>query len=257
MSIFETAHFRPTHNVGRIRGFVLVIVAALHFSAAIWLLQPIIPAAKKQPKVIEIVMLPKAKTIIEPIKEPPPAPVVKKEPIKPVIKPQPTLVKPVTVKKVTPQKIITQPKVVTTVAENTELSIPKYESTPIPQAVEIPIAANPPVTKSIAKPTETSGHGKEEAISGGNCENCSSIENRLKRRYARRNFAGSISFLIAVDVSGKVQRISVKNVEPTDVFDEDTQNEIKESLMEMEFEPKTVNGKAISFDGTKTIRFQH
>jgi hypothetical protein len=40
------------------------------------------------------------------------------------------------------------------------------------------------------------------------------------------------------------------------MFDEDVISEIKESLIEMEFVPKIVNGKAVSFKGTKTIKFQ-
>ncbi|MDD5755306.1 MAG: energy transducer TonB, partial [Methylococcales bacterium] len=92
--------------------------------------------------------------------------------------------------------------------------------------------------------------------SGGTCENCDSIEKRLQRRYARRNFSGSVSFVFTISEDGKVQNATLKNAEPTDMFDDDTIAEIKDSLMEMEFEPKISGGKAISFKGTKTIKFQ-
>lgn len=256
VSIFESPHFSSTHNVGKIRGLVLILVAALHFVVAIWLLQPVEPTPKKPPQVIEVVMLkkPEPVKVVPEVKEPPPAPVLKKEPIKPVIKPKPVVVKPPEpVKKVAPPKPIAQPKVLTTVSETAETSIPKFESAPVS---EIAPPSPPIVTKAAAKPVETSGRGQEEATSGGDCGNCSSIEKRLQRRYARRNFSGSISFIFTIGENGMVRDATVKNTEPADMFDAEILSEVRESLMEMEFEPKIVNGKAVSFNGTKTIKFQ-
>jgi outer membrane biosynthesis protein TonB len=254
-SIFESAHFRPTHSVGKMRGLVLILVAALHFVVAIWLLQPVEPTPKKPPQVIEVVVLKKPEPVkVEPVKEPPPAPVMKKEPIKPIEKPKPIVVKPPEpVKKVAPPKPIAQPKVLTTVAENAETNIPKFESAPV---AEVASPSSPVVTKTTAKPVEVSGRGQEEATSGGNCGNCSSIEKQLQRRYARRNFSGSISFVFTIGENGMVRDASIKNTEPADMFDAEILSEVRESLMEMEFEPKIVNGKAVSFNGTKTIKFQ-
>jgi protein TonB len=236
-------------------GLMLAMVIALHSGVAFQLLNAPKDEPKKPPQIMEVAMvtIPKPKPPPEPpkpeIKPPePPKPVVKKE----VVKPKP-IVKPVPVKQITPPKPALQPKILTTASENAEVSIPKFEAAP----VYTPPAPVQTVAKPVAQPTaSTSTSNESSASSGGSCENCDGIEKRLQRRYARRNFAGSVSFTFTIGEDGKVQSATVKNAEPADMFDEDVISEIKESLMEMEFEPKIVNGKAVSFKGNKTIKFQ-
>jgi outer membrane biosynthesis protein TonB len=234
----------------RLRGsLMLAVVVALHSVFAFQLLNAQNDEPKKTPMIMEVAMvtLPKPKPEIKPPPEPP-KPVVKKE----VVKPKP-LAKPEPVKKITPPKPILQPKLLTTASENAEVSIPKFEAAPV-YTPPVPVQT---VAKTVSNPAETASESNDSsASSGGSCENCDSIEKRLQRRYARRNFAGSVSFTFTISEDGKVQNATVKNVEPADMFDDDVISEIKESLMEMEFDPKIVNGKAVSFKGNKTIKFQ-
>jgi outer membrane biosynthesis protein TonB len=238
----------------RRRGAVIfAVVVALHSTIAVELLNASKDAPKKPPKIMEVAMvtLPKPKPPEPPkpeVKPPePPKPVVKKE----VVKPKP-IVKPVPVKKITPPKPVLQPKILTTTSENAEVSIPKFEAAPV-YTPPVPVQT---VAKSAPQATTSSQSSESGASSGGNCENCSSIEKRLQRRYARRNFSGSVSFMFTIGEDGTVKNATFKNADPADMFDEEVISEIKESLMEMEFDPKIVNGKAVSFKGTKTIKFQ-
>ena len=229
--------------------FMLAVVVALHSVMAFHLLNAPNDAPKKPLKIMEVAMvtIPKPEPPKPEIQKPPPEPpkpVVKKE----IVKPKP-IVKPVPVKKITPPKPVLQPKILTTVSENAQVSIPKFEAAP----VYTPPAPVQTVAKTVSKPVESN---ESSTSSGGSCENCSSIEKRLQRRYARRNFSGSVSFTFTIGEDGKVQNATLKNAEPADMFDEDVISEIKESLMEMEFEPKIVNGKSVSFKGNKTIKFQ-
>ncbi len=231
-------------------GLILTAVVILHSAIAFELANAPKDEPKKTPQIMEVAMvtIPKPKPPPEPpkpeIKPPePPKPVVKKE----VVKPQP-------MKKITPPKPVLQPKILTTASENADVSIPKFEAAPV-YTPPVPVQT---VAKAANKPIETSSANNESSStsSGGTCENCDSIEKRLQRRYARRNFSGSVSFTFTIGEEGTVQNATVKNTEPADMFDEEVISEIKESLMEMEFEPKIVNGKAISFKGNKTIKFQ-
>ena len=235
-------------------GLMLATVIILHSVIAFQLANAPKDLPKKPPQIMEVAMvtLPKPKPPEPPkpeVKSPePPKPVVKKE----VVKPKP-IVKPEPVKKITPPKPVLQPKIVTTASENAEVSIPKYEAAP----VYTPPAPVQTVAKPAPQAAATSSESSESgASSGGSCENCSSIEKRLQRRYARRNFSGSVSFTFTIGEDGTVKNATFKNAEPADMFDEEIIAEIKESLMEMEFEPKIVNGKAVSFKGIKTIKFQ-
>ena len=234
---------------------ILAIVVVLHSMIALELLNAPKDALKKPPQIMEVAMvtLPKPKPP-EPIeKELPPAPVVKPTVKKEIEKTKP-IVKPVPVKQITPPKPVLQPKILTTVSENAEVSIPKFEAAPVyTPPVPVQIVAKP-VAQPAAAPT--SENTENSASSGGSCENCSSIEKRLQRRYARRNFAGSVSFTFTIGEDGKVQNATFKNAEPADMFDDEVISEIKESLIEMEFNPKIVGGKAVSFKGNKTIKFQ-
>ena len=235
-------------------GLMLAMVIILHSTIAFQLANAPKDVPKKSPQIMEVAMvtLPKPEPPKPEIQKPPPEPpkpVVKKE----VVKPKP-IVKPVPVKKITPPKPVLQPKILTTTSENAEVSIPKFEAAPV-YTPPVPVQT---VAKTVSKPVETASASNESssASSGGSCENCSSIEKRLQRRYARRNFSGSVSFTFTIGEDGKVQNATVKNAEPADMFDEDVISEIKDSLMEMEFEPKIVGGKAVSFKGNKTIKFQ-
>lgn len=230
-------------------GLMFTAVVVLHGIIAFQLENAPKDAPKTPPQIMEVAMvtLPKPEPPKPEIKPPEPLkPVVKKE----VVKPKP-IVKPVPVKKITPPKPVLQPKILTTASENAAVSIPKFEAAP----VYTPPA--PVQTVAKAKPAESASESNESsASSGGTCENCPSIEKRLQRRYARRNFSGSVSFVFTIGEDGKVQNATLKNTEPADMFDDEVISEIKESLMEMEFDPKIVNGKAESFKGTKTIKFQ-
>ncbi|MEI6747435.1 MAG: hypothetical protein WCL34_15845, partial [Methylococcaceae bacterium] len=218
-------------------GLMLTAVLILHSVIAFELLNAPEDKPKTMPKIMEVAMvtIPKLEPPPEPpkpeIPKPPepPKPVVKKE----IVKPKP-IVKPVPVKQITPPKPALQPKILTTASENAEVSIPKFEAAP----VYTPPAPVQTVAKPVAQPTaSTSTSNESSASSGGSCENCDGIEKRLQRRYARRNFAGSVSFTFTIGEDGKVQNATLKNAEPADMFDNDVISEIKESLMEMEFEP--------------------
>lgn len=251
--------FKPSKqelNKSRWRGaLTLTIVIALHSVITFQILNTSKDAPKKPPMIMEvaIVTLPKPEPPKPLIKELPPAPPVVKPVIKKeIVKPKP-IVKPMPVKQITPPKPVLQPKVLTTASENAETSIQKFEAAPT-FTPAVPVQT---VAKTVSKPVETESESNDSpASSGGTCENCDSIEKRLQRRYARRNFAGSISFVFTIGEDGKVQNATVKGAEPADMFDADVLSEVKESLMEMEFDPKIVNGKAVSFKGTKTIKFQ-
>ncbi|MEI6745600.1 MAG: energy transducer TonB [Methylococcaceae bacterium] len=249
--------FQPSHQElknSRFRGgLMLAAVVALHSVIAFELLNSPQDEPKITPKIMEVAMvvLPKPEPPKPEIPKPPepPKPLVKKE----IVKPKP-IVKPVLVKHITPPKPVLQPKILTTASENAEVSIPKFEAAPT-FTPTVPVST---VSKAVSKPAETASesHNESSASSGGTCENCDGIEKRLQRRYARRNFAGSVSFTFTIGEDGKVQNATLKNAEPADMFDDDVISEIKESLMEMEFEPKIVNGKSVSFKGNKTIKFQ-
>ncbi len=231
-------------------GLILATMVILHGVIAFELAN----TPKDEPKnpliIMEVAMVVLPKPVI---KEPSPAPpvvkpVVKKE----IVKPKP-IVKPVPVKQITPPKPVLQPKILTTASENAEVNIPKFEAAPV-YTPPVPVQT---VAKPVAQPAATTSENTESsANSGGTCENCASIEKRLQRRYARRNFTGSVSFTFTIGEDGKVQNATFKNAEPADMFDDEVISEIKESLMEMEFDPKIVGGKAMSFKGNKTIKFQ-
>lgn len=246
--------FEPSKQelkTSRWRGAIIfAVVVVLHSIIAVKLLNTPKDAPKKLPQIMEVAMvtLPKPEPPKPEIKPPePPKPVVKKE----VVKPKP-IIKPVPVKKITPPKPVLQPKILTTASENAEVNIPKFEAAP----VYTPPAPVQTVAKAVEQPTIASANNESSVSSGGTCENCDSIEKRLQRRYARRNFSGSVSFTFTIGEDGTVKNAIFKNAQPEDMFDDEIISEIKESLMEMEFEPKIVNGKAVSFKGNKTIKFQ-
>ncbi|MDD5215808.1 MAG: energy transducer TonB [Methylococcales bacterium] len=230
-------------------GLMLAVVGILHGAIAFELVNAPKDLPKKIPQIMEVAMvtIPKPeppKPEIKPLE--PPKPVVKKEVVKPIVKPVP-------VKKITPPKPVLQPKILTTASENAEISIPKFEAAPV-YTPPVPVQTE---AKSAPQPSAMASTNTESSVSsGGTCENCASIEKRLQRRYARRNFAGSVSFTFTIGEDGKVKNATLKNTEPAELFDEEVISEIKESLMEMEFDPKIVNGKAVSFKGNKTIKFQ-
>ncbi len=253
--VFTSRNNNKCKKSRRIATLLFVLVVTLHGVLTFHLLTSSKDVPKKSPVIMEVAMivLPKPEPPKPVIKEPPPVPpvikpVVKKE----IVKPKP-IVKPLPVKHITPPKPVLQPKMLTTASETAEVSIPKFEAAPT-----FTPAAPVQIAKAVSKPVETTSTTSVEssASSGGTCENCDSIEKRLQRRYARRNFSGSVSFMFTIGEDGKVQNATVKNAEPAEMFDDDVLSEVKESLMEMEFEPKIVNGKAVSFKGTKTIKFQ-
>ena len=253
--VFTSRNNNKCKKSRRIATLLFVLVVALHSVIAFELLTASKNEPKKPPIIMEVAMvvLPKLEPPKPIIKEPPPLPpvvkpVVKKE----IVKPKP-IVKPMPVKQITPPKPVSQPKILTTASENAEVSIPKFEAAP----VYTPPTPVQTVAKPVAQSAATTSENTESsASSGGSCENCASIEKRLQRRYARRNFSGSVSFTFTISEDGKVQNATIKTAEPADMFDEDVISEIKESLMEMEFEPKIMNGKAVSFKGNKIIKFQ-
>lgn len=249
--LFAASNLRQKTFSMKVRGLFLFLVIVLHVSVGTWIINATQSPQKMAPKVIEVVMLPppeKPKVIPE---KPPAPPVVKKEPVKPVVKPAPVK-PPEPVKKVTPPKPVAQPKILTSASDNAETSIPKVDTTSTPTQT-IP---SPAVTKSAAKPAEVATQSNSDSISGGECDNCQNIERRLKRKNERWRLEGAITFTLSINENGQVQDANVKNTEPDNVFDADLLAEIKEIIIEMEFTPKIVNDKAVSFKGTKTFKFQ-
>ena len=249
--LFAASNLRQKTFSMKVRGLFLFLVIVLHVSVGTWIINATQSPQKMAPKVIEVVMLPppeKPKVIPE---KPPAPPVVKKEPVKPVVKPV-AVKPPEPVKKVTPPKPVAQPKILTSASDNAETSIPKVDTTSVPTQT-IP---SPAVTKSAAKPAEVATQSNSDSISGGECDNCQNIERRLKRKNERWRLEGAITFTLSINENGQVQDANVKNTEPDNVFDADLLAEIKEIIIEMEFTPKIVNDKAVSFKGTKTFKFQ-
>ena len=249
--LFAASNLRQKTFSMKVRGLFLFLVIVLHVSVGTWIINATQSPQKMAPKVIEVVMLPppeKPKVIPE---KPPAPPVVKKEPVKPVVKPV-AVKPPEPVKKVTPPKPVAQPKILTSASENAETSIPKVDTTSVPTQT-IP---SPSVTKSAAKPAEVATQSNSDSISGGECDNCQNIERRLKRKNERWRLEGAATFTLSINENGQVQEANVKNTEPDNVFDADLLAEIKEIIIEMEFTPKIVNDKAVSFKGTKTFKFQ-
>ena len=249
--LFAASNLRQKTFSMKVRGLFLFLVIVLHVSVGTWIINATQSPQKMAPKVIEVVMLPppeKPKVIPE---KPPAPPVVKKEPVKPVVKPA-TVKPPEPVKKITPPKPVAQPKILTSASDNAETSIPKADTTSVPTQT-IP---SPAVTKSAAKPAEVATQSNSDSISGGECDNCQNIERRLKRKNERWRLEGAITFTLSINENGQVQDANVKNTEPDNVFDADLLAEIKEIIIEMEFTPKIVNDKAVSFKGTKTFKFQ-
>lgn len=245
---FSARLLKQEHKESRYRSMLLLaVVVTLHSAIAFELLIASKNTIKKQPMMIEVAMVTLPKPVI---RETSPVPVVKpvenKKVIYPIVKPEP-------VKKIKQPKPILQPRILTTTAQTAETSIPKFETAP----VVTPVLPAQTVAKTVSKPTETDPTNFESsAASGGTCENCESIELKLQRKYARRNFSGSISFLFTINEDGTVRDATFKKCEPDDTFDDDVISSVKETLMEMEFNPRIVNGKAVIFKGTKTIRFK-
>lgn len=238
----------PSHQQSlnrKIRGVLLCLVLVLHVCIAQWLINATHSPRKAPPKVIEVAMLaPPEKPKIPP---PPAPPVVKKEPVKPVVKP------PQPVKKITlPKRVqpVATPKLLTSTSENAPTSAPQVEAPPAPT----PPA--PVMAKAPEKPTDTVAQSHGDSISGGQCDNCQSIERRLKRKNDRWRLEGVVTFTLSIDENGQVQNANVKNIEPENVFDADLLTEIKEIVMEMEFTPKMKNDKATSFNATQSFKFQ-
>ncbi len=249
-SIF-TSSVRPMENIGRVRGFVFLLIATLHLGGAIWLLSPKAMPPKKPQQVIEVVMLPAPKPVkVEPVKEPPPAPVVKPEPIKPVVKPKPVVVKPPEpVKKVAPPKPIAQPKILTTASENAETSIPKFESAPISETPPSP----PPVAKAVATPVETSGHGQDDSksVSSGVVP-IVRVPPKYPARAANRHIEGWVKVEFTITKEGEVTDAVVVNAEPADIFDDAALT----AISQWEFKAKIVNGTAVTQRATQTLQFK-
>lgn len=249
MSIFESAHFHSTHNIGRMRALLLLFVASLHFMGAIWLLQPSAPPAKKPLKVIEVMMLPKPEPVkVEPPKEPPPAPAVKKEPIKPIVKPKPVIKPPEPVKKIAPPKPIAQPKVLTTASESAEVSIPKFEATPLAP----PAPAPAPVVKTVAKPIETSGHGEDDNKVTSGVVPIVRVPPKYPPRAASRHIEGWVRVEFTITPDGEVEDAVVKSAEPDEIFDDAALN----AIAKWEFKAKIVNGVAVKQRAVQTLQFK-
>lgn len=244
-SIFQLSKKERQH--ARMNWFaVLAVVVAAHCAITFKLLTMSKTISKKSPVVMDVAMvtIPKPEPVKPVIKEPPP-PVVKSEVKKTTIKQMP-------IKQIVQPKPVAQPKLLTTTNDTGQVSTPKVEAAPI----FTPAAPIQTATKNVTNPVESLSTNESVGSSGGDCENCASIEKRLQRKYASRNFSGSISFIFTIDGEGKVRSAKLKKSEPADMFDEDVISTIKENLMEMEFSPKIINGKAVDFEGSKTIKFQ-
>ncbi len=196
-------------------------------------------------------MLPAPKPVqVEPVKEPPPAPVVKQEPIKPVIKPKPVVIKPPEpVKKVSPPKPVAQPKILTTASENAETSIPKFEPAPIVETTPTP----PPVTKAVVTPVETTGHGQDDSknISSGIVP-LVRVPPKYPLRAANRHIEGWVKVEFTITTEGEVTDAVVVNADPADIFDDAALN----AISQWEFKAKIVNGIAVTQRASQTLQFK-
>ena len=242
-----------------VAALLLMVVVVLHVTLVLYLLHAPKTEQKKQPVVMEVMMMrmpgPMAK---QAGKESPPAPrPVKKEPIKskPVIKPPAPVKKPAVVKK---PALVPKPKP----AEIKKvIPVPKFEPAPAlmpapPVVAPAPTAAAPPASSNAritAKPEATTGQGRDQnktVVSGA--VPLVRVPPKYPARAARRHIEGWVKVEFTIQTDGSVDNAVVVASSPEAVFDDAALT----AIGKWKFKEKIVNGIAVPQRALQKLQFK-
>jgi protein TonB len=252
---FNYSTFNPLEQQKKshlVAGLLLTVVVVLHVILALYLLNVPKTEHKKQPVVMEVVMLPKPEPIAkQAAKEPPFAPPrVKKEPIKPkpVVKPPKPIKKPVVVKKPAPAPK-PQPAEIKEV-----IPVPKFEPAP-PVVAPAPAAATSASSNSRAtvKNPETTGHGRDDSktvVSG--VVPLFRVPPKYPARAASRQIEGWVKVEFTIQTDGSVDDAVVVGSEPENIFDDAALT----AISKWKFKEKIVNGVAVPQRAVQRLQFK-
>jgi len=235
-----------------VAGMLLTVVMLLHMALALYLLNAPKMEHKKLPVIMEVVMLPAPKPIVQQVaKEPPPAPPpVKKEPIKPkpVVKPPKPVKKPVAIKKPAPQL----PEIKEVV------SVPKFE--PVPPVVTPPPPAPAPSSASAssssratAKTAASAGQGRDDSktvVSG--VMPLLRVPPKYPARAASRHIEGWVKVEFTIQTDGSVDDAVVVGSDPEGIFDDAALT----AIGKWKFKEKIVNGVAVTQRAVQRLQFK-
>lgn len=265
MSSANTIHFNYTilnvleeqKKSRLVAGLVLAVVVGLHITLALYLLNKSKPEDKKPVVVMEVALLSNPEPITkQAAKQTPPAPPVKKEPIKPkpVVKPPEPVKKPVVVKKTAPKP---QPSEIKEI-----IPIPKFE----PAATATPALVPPVVAPAaMAAPSESSNsHAPAKpAATAGRIDNDSKtvvsgvvplvrVPPKYPARAANRHIEGWVKVEFTIQTDGSVDDAVVVSSEPEGIFDDAAVT----AISKWEFKEKIVNGVAVPQRAVQTLQFK-
>ena len=245
-----------------VAGLLLILVLVLHTTVAFYLLNAPKKEHNKLPVTIEVVMLPSPKPIVQQVaKEPPPAPPVKKTPIKPksVVKPPEPVKKPVVVKKPAPlpaPKPKPEPKEIKEV-----IPVPKFE--PVPTRVSAPplvapaparaSAASSSASSKVGAASKTTGHGRDDSktvVSG--VVPLVRVPPRYPTRAASRQIEGWVKVEFTIQTDGSVANAVVVGSEPEAIFDDAALT----AISKWKFKEKIVNGVAVPQRAVQQLQFK-
>ena len=243
-----------------VAGLLLIIVVLLHMALALYLLNVPQMEHKKLPVIMEVVMLPAPKPIVQQVaKEPPPAPPpVKKEPIKPkpVVKPPKPVKKPVVVKKSAPIPKL-QPAEIKEV-----IPVPKFE--PVPNFIPAPpVTAPAPApaaatsassnTRATAKTAASAGQGHDDSktvVSG--VVPLLRVPPKYPARAASRHIEGWVKVEFTIQTDGSVDDAVVVGSDPESIFDDAALT----AIGKWKFKEKIVNGVAVTQRAVQKLQFK-
>lgn len=234
-----------------VAGLLLAVVVALHSAVACYLLSAHESEPKKPMVIMEVAMLPASKPVLKPaVKEPPPAPPVKKEPVKPkpVVKPPQPLKKPVIVKKPVPAPDIKE-----------VMPVPKFEpvpaATPAPHVVtSMPVAApSAPANSRAVSKTPTTGQGRDDSktvVSG--VVPLLRVPPNYPPRASSRHIEGWVTVEFTINTDGSVDDAVVVGSDPEAIFDEAALI----AIGKWKFKEKNVNGVAVTQRAVQRLQFK-
>jgi periplasmic protein TonB len=257
---FNYSTFKPLEQQKKSRlvaGLLLTVVVVLHLTLALYLLNVSKTEPKKLLVVMEVAMLPKPEVILKQLtKEPPHAPLVKKELIKPkpVDKPPKPIKKPVVVKKPA-SALKPQPTEIKEV-----IPVPKFEPVPTfvparPVVPPTPVTATSTVSNSraTAKTTETTGQGSDVSktvVSG--VVPLVRVPPKYPARAASRHIEGWVKVEFTIQTDGSVDDAVVVGSEPENIFDDAALT----AISKWKFKEKIVNGVAVSQRAVQRLQFK-
>jgi len=236
---FNYSTFNPLEQQKKshlVAGLLLTVVVVLHVILAFYLLNVPKKEHKKQPVVMEVVMLPKPEPIAKQAAKEPPfsPPPVKKEPIKP---------KPVVVKKPAPKPQPTEIKEV--------MHVPKFE--PVTPVVASAPAAAPSASSNSRAPAKTAGHGgndRKTVVSG--VVPLVRVPPKYPARAANRHIEGWVKVEFTIQTDGSVADAVVAGSEPETTFDDAALT----AIGKWQFKEKIVNGVPVPQRAVQRLQFK-